>query len=94
MPNPPTGHDLQTLRALHRRALDVLDNTRWAGGGPIYPAEVNAFMSALARNPWQIGDYDPKHSEHTLANLSDASLDDIRRLFLHIVRSERFTTGA
>lgn len=94
MPSEPTLQDLQTLCALHRGAVEVMDGVRWAGGGPVYPAAINAFMSALVRGPWRIGDYDPGRTGETLANLADASLDDIRRLFLHCVRSERFTSGA
>ncbi len=94
MSTDPTPQDLETLRALHRRAIAALDRTRWAGGGPIYPEEVNEFMRRLIRGPWHIHHYDRDLSQKTLANLSEASLDELRQLFLHFHRSERFTTGA
>ncbi len=94
MSTDPAWQDLEALRSKHQLALDALDRTRWEGGGPIYPAEVNEFMSSLIRGPWHIHNYDPALTPKTLANLSEASLDDIRQLFLHLHRSERFTTGA
>lgn len=90
----PTPQDLEALRSKHQLALAALDRTYWAGGGPIYPEEVNKFMSSLVRGPWHILGYDRHRTQQTLANLSEASLDDIRQLFLHFHRSERFTTGA
>ncbi len=94
MSTDPTLRDLHELRSRHQLALAALDRIRWEGGGPIYPEEVNGFMSSLVRGPWSSPGYDPALAQKTLASLSEASLDDLRQLFIHLHRSERFTTGA
>lgn len=90
----PTVDDLRRLRESHALATAAVDQTRWVGGGPVYPREVNDFMRSLGSPPWGSLRYDHTRSRATLDDISAATLDDIASLFTHIVRSERFTLGA
>lgn len=94
MPPKPTQNDLEALRSRYRLAVDALDRIRWEGGGPIYPKEVNEFMSLLDGPPWSRPSYDEAAATRALADLEGAGLDELGQLFLRLQRSERFSAGA
>ncbi len=94
MSHNPTVDDLHRLRERHALATAAVGQTQWVGGGPVYPREINDLMGALGREPWGGLQYDHTRSQAILDNLSSATMEDIRSLFTHIVRSERFSLGA
>lgn len=64
--------------------------------GPAYVAEVDAFFSAVRRNGFMKGDYDPAACGALVRDpqrIREASMDELQRMLTWCVRGERFSDG-
>jgi hypothetical protein len=87
----------QTLKA--RKAWEQVTWSTPKGGlpHPDYPQDVHGFMNVLSSDFWADHDYTSKPVREWLASperLKKLSMEDLKAVFTHIVRSERFCDGA
>ncbi len=75
-------------------ANKAVPDITWNEHHPYYPREIQSLMNSIGKSEWIFREYQKHKLDDVIKNIEQAQIEELQCAFTHIVRSERWRTGA